>query len=290
MSTACFEQWRTTPAARGDGADGAGLSGRLLRGRRRRQRHHDPRGGLDLRRRRDRELLPGRPRLRARDRRGAGPGCAALAGSGQVLPTRRRDGGRGRPSPTPPAGRSLACEATALLMHPADRRADQHCSSVTRGRRAHSGTDDRGWPGSGTSSSSCRATGAGVPLQEPRHRCAEGTAMPETLDLSIFVRHDGDSAHMELAVEGVGCAGCIRKIEQRAEAAPGHRRRAAEFHQPPPGGRLAAGGDRRRRRHRGARAHRLSRPSVRAGTRGSRRGAAGALAACAASRSRASPR
>src|SRR5215468_7893197 len=37
--------------------------------------------------------------------------------------------------------------------------------------------------------------------------------MTETLDLSVFVRCTGGLAHMDLAVEGVGCAGCIRKIE-----------------------------------------------------------------------------
>jgi Cu2+-exporting ATPase len=39
-------------------------------------------------------------------------------------------------------------------------------------------------------------------------------AMVDTLDLSMFVtRGAGDTAHMELAVQGVGCAACIRKIE-----------------------------------------------------------------------------
>jgi Cu2+-exporting ATPase len=43
----------------------------------------------------------------------------------------------------------------------------------------------------------------------------------ETLDLSMFVkRHDG-TAHMDLAVEGVGCAGCIRKIEGGLKQLPG---------------------------------------------------------------------
>jgi len=43
----------------------------------------------------------------------------------------------------------------------------------------------------------------------------------ETLDLSLFVkRHDG-TAHMDLAVEGVGCASCIRKIEGGLKRLPG---------------------------------------------------------------------
>jgi Cu2+-exporting ATPase len=45
--------------------------------------------------------------------------------------------------------------------------------------------------------------------------------MSETLDLSIYVKHDGGNAHMDLAVEGVGCAGCIRKIENGLKQIPG---------------------------------------------------------------------
>ncbi len=45
--------------------------------------------------------------------------------------------------------------------------------------------------------------------------------MPEPLDLSIFVRRDGGVAHLDLAVEGVGCAGCIRKIEGGLKRIPG---------------------------------------------------------------------
>ena len=46
--------------------------------------------------------------------------------------------------------------------------------------------------------------------------------MAETLDLSLFVKHGTDgAAHMELAVEGVNCAGCIRKIETGLKKLPG---------------------------------------------------------------------
>ncbi len=45
--------------------------------------------------------------------------------------------------------------------------------------------------------------------------------MQELADYSIYVRHDGGNAHMDLAVEGVGCAGCIRKIESGLKAIPG---------------------------------------------------------------------
>jgi Cu2+-exporting ATPase len=45
--------------------------------------------------------------------------------------------------------------------------------------------------------------------------------MTETLDLSVFVKRAGGLAHMDLAVEGVGCAGCIRKIETGLKQLPG---------------------------------------------------------------------
>ncbi len=46
--------------------------------------------------------------------------------------------------------------------------------------------------------------------------------MAETLDLSQFVeRTDAGAAHMTLAVDGVGCAGCIRKIENGLTKLPG---------------------------------------------------------------------
>ena len=46
--------------------------------------------------------------------------------------------------------------------------------------------------------------------------------MSETLDLSLFVRRAGDGTdHMDLAVEGVNCAGCIRKIESGLKQVPG---------------------------------------------------------------------
>src|SRR5262245_48875999 len=45
--------------------------------------------------------------------------------------------------------------------------------------------------------------------------------MPEPLDLSIFVKRDGGVSHLDLAVEGVGCAGCIRKIEGSLKRIPG---------------------------------------------------------------------
>ena len=45
--------------------------------------------------------------------------------------------------------------------------------------------------------------------------------MTEAIDLSTFVQHREGVAHLELAVEGVGCAGCISKIEGRLKQLPG---------------------------------------------------------------------
>jgi Cu2+-exporting ATPase len=46
--------------------------------------------------------------------------------------------------------------------------------------------------------------------------------MTEASDLSMFVSHgEAGTAHMTLAVEGVGCAGCIRKIEGGLKQLPG---------------------------------------------------------------------
>jgi P-type Cu2+ transporter len=45
--------------------------------------------------------------------------------------------------------------------------------------------------------------------------------MSESLDLSIYVKRQGGQSRMELAVEGVGCAGCIRKIEGGLRKIPG---------------------------------------------------------------------
>ena len=45
--------------------------------------------------------------------------------------------------------------------------------------------------------------------------------MAEALDLSIFVKREGGNAHIDLAVEGVGCAACIRKIESGLKQLPG---------------------------------------------------------------------
>jgi len=43
----------------------------------------------------------------------------------------------------------------------------------------------------------------------------------QALDLSAFVQYRDGTAHMDLAVEGVGCAGCIRKIEGGLRQIPG---------------------------------------------------------------------
>jgi Cu2+-exporting ATPase len=45
--------------------------------------------------------------------------------------------------------------------------------------------------------------------------------MAEVLDLSTFVQHRDGTAHIDLAVEGVACANCIRKIESSLKLLPG---------------------------------------------------------------------
>jgi Cu2+-exporting ATPase len=45
--------------------------------------------------------------------------------------------------------------------------------------------------------------------------------MKEQLDLSMFVTRAGGVSHLDLAVEGVGCASCIRKIESGLKRIPG---------------------------------------------------------------------
>ena len=84
--------------------------------------------------------------------------------------------------------------------------------------------------------------------------------MTETLDLSIYVRHAGGNAHMDLAVEGVGCAGCIRKIENGLKAVPGIVDARLNFTNRRLAVRVARRRARRRRRDPRARAHRLSAP------------------------------
>src|SRR4026209_2312347 len=59
-----------------------------------------------------------------------------------------------------------------------------------------------------------------VSLQEP-HLLALSSTMQEPLDLSMFVRRDAGLSRLDLAVEGVGCAGCLRKIEGGLRRIPG---------------------------------------------------------------------
>ena len=65
--------------------------------------------------------------------------------------------------------------------------------------------------------------------------------MAETLDLSMFVQRRDGTAHLDLAVEGVACAACIRKIEGGLKRLPGIVDGAAQLHQPAARGRMARG-------------------------------------------------
>ena len=147
------------PDRGGDGPDGAHLPRRLLRIVAGVNAIMIAAAVIDLRRRRDRKLIPGRPRLRARMAAARGAGCAALAGQRQGR--RRRQGdGRSRWRRAMPTGRSRAgLEAMRRLVHP-DRPARRpHCDRDRAGSRAHSAARPTcRCRASGTSSSSCRAT------------------------------------------------------------------------------------------------------------------------------------
>lgn len=45
--------------------------------------------------------------------------------------------------------------------------------------------------------------------------------MSQATDLSLFVRQEGPLSRMNIAVDGIGCAGCIRKIENGLRQVPG---------------------------------------------------------------------
>ena len=96
--------------------------------------------------------------------------------------------------------------------------------------------------------------------------------MAETIDLSLFVEpSDAGASHMTLAVEGVSCAGCIRKIENGLNKLPGvidarlnftQRRLAVDWRDDEiDAAKIIAAIE----------THRLSRASVRAGARRRRR-------------------
>src|SRR5215213_4274575 len=79
-----------------------------------------------------------------------------------------------------------------------------------------------------------------VPLAQPRRTQIKAFAVAETLDLSTFVTHREGAAHLDLAVEGIGCAACIRKIEGGLKQIPGvidarlnftNRRLAVDWHE-----------------------------------------------------------
>src|SRR5947209_11499527 len=54
--------------------------------------------------------------------------------------------------------------------------------------------------------------------------------MAEIRDFSHFVRHlDGGVDHIDLAVEGITCAGCMAAIEQRVSALPQVTRARVNF-------------------------------------------------------------
>ena len=266
---------------RADRPDGADLPRRLLRGRRRRQRRHDagPRSRPSAASRPRTPIRPAspsrarspRPRPRTRCTGRCGPRLSAE-------PTARR---RSRyRAPTRRAGRSRACEQPRCSSHPTDRRARPYRRRLTRARRAtFRGTDDRGHRPVGSRHRAVARRRAACSAPRIASSCAEGVRWSETLDLSI------SSSAMPTASR-------TWTSRSKASAAPAASARSRTGLKQMPGvvdarlnftnRRLAVGwrddDARRRRGHRRARAHRLSRASVRARARRSRRGAPGALA------------
>ena len=178
------------------------------------------------------KLLPGRPGIRrARSPRRDAQDALALAGRRACAPPTdgatlvELDRARRR------AARPLTgLEATARL-HASDRpRARPDVGARPAGaagpfqRRRRAGT-----PGNGTSSSNCRATASACSARATASFCAEREDRSHDRNASIS-RSSSDAtpdgiAHMDLAVEGVGCAACIRKIEGGLKQLPGRRPR-----------------------------------------------------------------
>src|SRR4051794_40258519 len=71
----------------------------------------------------------------------------------------------------------------------------------------------------GSGARRCRGGTAAVSVQEPRVAELGNRTMQATRDFSHYVRHlDSGLSHIDLAVEGVSCAGCMSKIERGLSA------------------------------------------------------------------------
>src|SRR5215470_5938 len=63
--------------------------------------------------------------------------------------------------------------------------------------------------------------GAPVPVEESRHAQLTGRAMQSSLDFSHYLKSAGGGLlHLDLAVEGINCAGCMAKIERNLSRIP----------------------------------------------------------------------
>src|SRR4051794_37432163 len=73
----------------------------------------------------------------------------------------------------------------------------------------------------GSGARRCRGGTAAVSVQEPRVAELGSRTMQATRDFSHYVRHlESGLSHIDLAVEGVSCAGCMSKIERGLSALP----------------------------------------------------------------------
>src|SRR5215470_7776408 len=60
-----------------------------------------------------------------------------------------------------------------------------------------------------------------VPVAQPRRIELSGAAMQPTIDFSHYLKKAGsDLLHLDLAVEGINCAGCMAKIERNLSKIP----------------------------------------------------------------------
>ena len=180
----------------------------------------------------------------------------------KVQPDRRQRRWSRSTRAMPTAGRSPACEATRAA-RASDRPARRPDGRAERGRRRDaSAARPARSPANGTLSSNCRATASGCSARATASSCTEVPPWPRRSISRCSCSAATARRIMDLAVEGVALRRLHRQDRGRPEAAARRRRGAAQLHQPAARGRLARGRARRRRRDRGARGHRLSRPSV----------------------------
>ena len=203
----------------------------VLRRRLRRQWRHDARRDLDLRRARDRRAptrlgSPSSRRSRPRRRRTR---CIGRS-SGKLARGRARREHRSRPRPTRTARRCRPDAQRALAIRPTS--GVDVAVALNETRPALYAARSTPLPGQWDLSSICRATARACSVRSNRIVAASREiTMTEALDLSHLraAQPATARAHVDLAVEGVVCAGCIREIERGLEAPAGVTKARVNF-------------------------------------------------------------